>query len=732
MTSRNIHEEYFPINNIKDKDKKKNIERNNRFSLSKPNFLNKSKISLFLTSVKNRIKREESNINKNSIETSIGIDNNDNKKLNKLFSNKKTIQMEKSFQAFINKNKSSNNDNKTQNNKKDFPLTTLNFTMQNHKSLNNTNKSFFKETSKKKSLKKPKNNNDFQTNEYSNKKIIIKNNIKKNRDNFKFNLIKKKAIINKKKYIFIHKKNPINQYNEINFKCLNDSKLENNNIINSERLTDRYKKIVLNKNYLTERTIIPESRIKNDKYKKINKKKFSFSDLKMFNQIEKKKNKNEIKEKINNKKIDLSTLLKSTISENANNSRNINNSQNFNKNKESEYNINNNNKINKTLDNIKNIKTFPKLINVNNRNNNTTRKRSFKNTKEIISQILKNTKESNIDYNNSFINSARNIINSKRESFNSNKNKKKINCNLLIFNNNEKKDLYTHAKNYKSNIDKSKLLEYNYFKIKNNKKEITKQYDMNIKNKSRIIENMSRNNQSNYNLTNSITIENNNTNYISPKQYEKEDNTTNNMNTPLIYNKIVSMTMNNSLKMTLNNSIRNNESKNINQDKKICRDKNKNNNLINKKIHKKIIMHNKRLSIPLISTKTRIISQKIKNSNKVTSKLSLTPAIKNYSSIQKMLLNDSSKIKVIKKIIKIDSCTVPGYSIPGVPKINQDNYFIIKEFLNNKEQFFIGLCDGHGSYGHLISKYICNILPKKIKKISEKGILKLSYLQINL
>ena len=324
MTSRNIHEEYFTINNIKDKDKKGNIERSNRFSLSKPNFLNKSKISLFLTSIKNGNKKEKSNINKNSIETSISLDNNNNKKLNKVFSNKKNIQMEKSFQAFINKNKSSNNNNKIQNNKKDFSLNTLNFTIQNHISLNNTNKSLFKETSKTKSLKKPKYNNDFQTTEYSNKKIIIKNNIKKNRDSFKFNLIKKKAIINKKKFIFIHKENPINQYNEINFKCLNDSKLENNNIINSERLTDRYKKIVLNKNYLTERTIIPENRIKDDKYKTINKKKFSFSDLKVFNQLEKRKNKNKIKEKINNKKIDLSALLKSIISDTTNNSRNIN------------------------------------------------------------------------------------------------------------------------------------------------------------------------------------------------------------------------------------------------------------------------------------------------------------------------------------------------------------------------------------------------------------------------
>ena len=31
MTSINIHKEYFAINNIKDKDKKGNIKRSNRF-----------------------------------------------------------------------------------------------------------------------------------------------------------------------------------------------------------------------------------------------------------------------------------------------------------------------------------------------------------------------------------------------------------------------------------------------------------------------------------------------------------------------------------------------------------------------------------------------------------------------------------------------------------------------------------------------------------------------------
>ena len=39
--------------------------------------------------------------------------------------------------------------------------------------------------------------------------------------------------------------------------------------------------------------------------------------------------------------------------------------------------------------------------------------------------------------------------------------------------------------------------------------------------------------------------------------------------------------------------------------------------------------------------------------------------------------------------------------------------------MNNIDHFFIGLCDGHGSYGHLISKYICDILPKKMTKLSD-------------
>ena len=78
---------------------------------------------------------------------------------------------------------------------------------------------------------------------------------------------------------------------------------------------------------------------------------------------------------------------------------------------------------------------------------------------------------------------------------------------------------------------------------------------------------------------------------------------------------------------------------------------------------------------------------------------------------------------ITKKIMKIDSCTIAGYSSPGIQKTNQDNFFIIKEFLGDEEQFFLGVCDGHGTYGHLISEYISKIMPNFLQDISDESII---------
>ena len=44
--------------------------------------------------------------------------------------------------------------------------------------------------------------------------------------------------------------------------------------------------------------------------------------------------------------------------------------------------------------------------------------------------------------------------------------------------------------------------------------------------------------------------------------------------------------------------------------------------------------------------------------------------------------------KIIRRISKIDSCSIAGYSQPNVQKINQDNFFIEKNFFEDDEQFY--------------------------------------------
>ena len=81
------------------------------------------------------------------------------------------------------------------------------------------------------------------------------------------------------------------------------------------------------------------------------------------------------------------------------------------------------------------------------------------------------------------------------------------------------------------------------------------------------------------------------------------------------------------------------------------------------------------------------------------------------------------KDPILKKVSKIDSCTLAGYNISKEQKINQDNFFIKKNFLDEKEQFFLGVCDGHGESGHLISSYISKCLPNFLADTSDKNII---------
>ena len=99
--------------------------------------------------------------------------------------------------------------------------------------------------------------------------------------------------------------------------------------------------------------------------------------------------------------------------------------------------------------------------------------------------------------------------------------------------------------------------------------------------------------------------------------------------------------------------------------------------------------------------------------------------LKNYESgpsYQKEITFITKDKKTIKKKIKIDECTKAGCSGPGIVKTNQDAYFVKENFLKNNEYFFVGVCDGHGEQGHIVSNYVINKLPSYIKDLSNESI----------
>jgi hypothetical protein len=68
-------------------------------------------------------------------------------------------------------------------------------------------------------------------------------------------------------------------------------------------------------------------------------------------------------------------------------------------------------------------------------------------------------------------------------------------------------------------------------------------------------------------------------------------------------------------------------------------------------------------------------------------------------------LKNKKKIFKGKKIKCMHDLSKTGLSGDD-KKVNQDNYFIFKNFVQGFDYIFMGVCDGHGYYGHEVSGYI--------------------------
>ena len=147
--------------------------------------------------------------------------------------------------------------------------------------------------------------------------------------------------------------------------------------------------------------------------------------------------------------------------------------------------------------------------------------------------------------------------------------------------------------------------------------------------------------------------------------------------------------------------------------------KNNNENAENdKKISNKRYLRRRSMDNPLIRDKYELLMTDILLKQNGGNSLFL----KNY---EKGVLYEKEieiliRNKNVKKKVKISSCTKAGCSGPGIVKTNQDAYFIKDNFL--KDSIFIGVCDGHGEKGELISKYVSNKLPESLKDLKYENI----------
>ena len=76
---------------------------------------------------------------------------------------------------------------------------------------------------------------------------------------------------------------------------------------------------------------------------------------------------------------------------------------------------------------------------------------------------------------------------------------------------------------------------------------------------------------------------------------------------------------------------------------------------------------------------------------------------------------EEAPINIKKKVRKLIKDILPythvGFDGEEPKENNQDNYFIYKNFMNNKDYIYMSVCDGHGVEGHFVSDFIKETLP---------------------
>ena len=666
----------------------------------------------------NESKKSFFKIKNNKISSKKGVRNNKNKsnKIKKISINKgnnnklnihKTIMVDRKLNTSMS---SRNKNDLTMDNsyrppndivsKKDFSLLLIKKLEKKNNNNNNTNNN-----------KKNHSNNYIQNNNYINiKNIRIENKINK-KEYFDDNYISKNKNKDKEKkgmdieYINSHSLTKI-------------TNIDNENIDNIKNI---YNNNLITNNIININGFISEKRIR---------------------QIYSKHNNNYInddkKNKIMDKSVDIFLIDShpslSNLSSIHNNSKTINAAANNSSSAKDiirhykKYNFNHNTIYDDTINKKQKMKSKNISIKIGNKNNNYIK----------------------IQYQpNSFFKGSRSVYNLSVESNNNKINKiyenKDRRNNSISFRNRRKSKL--------KGIDSTPLL-FNKLsspqikKLRKNKIKITKKNNESVNNFNKIKNKYSnrnlvtkKNSANNFNNISSTSSTKKHKNYISDKTNINNDEHT---NTNVLKNKkkkipkIIKKKEDNNNKINHTTFITSNSINDFKKEKEKNKRTNKNNNHIIKFDSKK---NNKNKII--YDIKSPVHKEEENEKEIFTSPVSSTRhsysnkfAIKEYPN---MALSTSKKIeceitkKFEKKIKKIQFLCKVGSCGSNQKKLNQDNYFIHPNFLNNPSYSYIGVCDGHGIFGQNISCYLQEHLPKNVQEsFIDKNITNLSNEKIDL
>ena len=499
--------------------------------------------------------------------------------------------------------------------------------------------------------------NSFQSSSFNNSKIEKSHSIKSNKKKEK-NVKNNSKDFNKKRNI---EENKLNKSKQKKLKILNDNNSFNNNSLLIK--SNKKEKQIKEENINNKNNIINSSRSKisflKKKYNKNNNNimPHNISRAKIFN----------------NKKLNKINII------NYNNIiPNIKNNSNRIRDFSGENNLNFNNNTSLNISSIDHLfyKPIKNKFTINKTNNNFLNKKS-----SGISPVNVKLEQNSISKSKYFpkLNTSFSLSKNKNDKSNNNIKRtdnsfiEKNHSALNIGKHNIKKNMNFKLNNYKKKINDSSFQPKNIFskfKTKKEKKAIKEEILLNHKL-------LMRSNQENKDNKKPLNYNN----FISKLEQEEVDNN----------------------KSNIINIIQSHKEKEIKLD-------GYNNNFNNSSLYiqnKQSNQNNQINSYNMLSNTTLVTG----TDNQINSASQNIIDVNNNSiNINKYISSKGKKIRCIHDISKT------GLSGED-KKVNQDRYFIFRNFVVGFENIFMGVLDGHGYYGHEVSEYIKENLPMDLNRI---------------